>query len=159
VLNYGPLSAWAVKTAHVQESNEEESSVKRFVGIFAVVFALALTTWASTEKVLWNFGGGSDGSGRGAIISSATPKVISMQRQLPAEPIPPELCSCCLLHARKQFSMNSKVKPKEMVLLLMVVWRSMPMASYMALPRVAGPTVQEPSIGYLQNVVADGQRR
>jgi uncharacterized repeat protein (TIGR03803 family) len=36
--------------------------VKRFVGIFAVVFALALTAWASTEKVLWNFGGGSDGS-------------------------------------------------------------------------------------------------
>jgi uncharacterized repeat protein (TIGR03803 family) len=37
--------------------------VKRFVGIFAVVFALALTSWASTEKVLWNFGGGNDGSG------------------------------------------------------------------------------------------------
>jgi uncharacterized repeat protein (TIGR03803 family) len=37
--------------------------VKRFVGMFAVVFALALTAWASTEKVLWNFGGGSDGSG------------------------------------------------------------------------------------------------
>jgi uncharacterized repeat protein (TIGR03803 family) len=37
--------------------------VKRFVGIFAVVFALAMTAWASTEKVLWNFGGGSDGSG------------------------------------------------------------------------------------------------
>ncbi len=35
--------------------------MKRFVGIFAVVFALALTTWASTQKVLWNFGGGSDG--------------------------------------------------------------------------------------------------
>jgi len=28
-----------------------------------VVFALALTAWASTEKVLWNFEGGSDGSG------------------------------------------------------------------------------------------------
>jgi len=37
--------------------------VKRFVGMFAVVFALALTAWASTEKVLWNFGGGNDGSG------------------------------------------------------------------------------------------------
>jgi len=37
--------------------------VKRFAGIFAVVFALALTAWASTEKVLWNFEGGSDGSG------------------------------------------------------------------------------------------------
>ena len=37
--------------------------MKRFVGIFAVVFALALTAWASTEKVLWNFEGGSDGSG------------------------------------------------------------------------------------------------
>jgi uncharacterized repeat protein (TIGR03803 family) len=37
--------------------------LKRFVGIFAVVFALALTAWASTEKVVWNFGGGSDGSG------------------------------------------------------------------------------------------------
>ncbi len=37
--------------------------MKRFVGILAVVFALALTSWASTEKVLWNFGGGSDGSG------------------------------------------------------------------------------------------------
>jgi len=36
--------------------------VKRFVGIFAVVLALALTSWASTEKVLWNFAGGSDGS-------------------------------------------------------------------------------------------------
>jgi uncharacterized repeat protein (TIGR03803 family) len=36
--------------------------VKRFVGIFAVVLALALTAWASTEKVLWNFAGGSDGS-------------------------------------------------------------------------------------------------
>jgi uncharacterized repeat protein (TIGR03803 family) len=36
--------------------------VKRFVGIFAVVFALALSAWASTEKVLWNFAGGSDGS-------------------------------------------------------------------------------------------------
>ena len=24
VLNYGPLSEWPVKTAHVQESNEEE---------------------------------------------------------------------------------------------------------------------------------------
>jgi uncharacterized repeat protein (TIGR03803 family) len=36
--------------------------VKRFVGIFAVIFALALTAWASTEKVLWNFKGGSDGS-------------------------------------------------------------------------------------------------
>ncbi|MGA9964130.1 MAG: choice-of-anchor tandem repeat GloVer-containing protein [Terriglobales bacterium] len=37
--------------------------MKRFAGIFAVVFALALTAWASTEKVLWNFAGGSDGSG------------------------------------------------------------------------------------------------
>jgi len=37
--------------------------VKRFVGIFAVVLALALTAWASTEKVLWDFKGGSDGSG------------------------------------------------------------------------------------------------
>jgi uncharacterized repeat protein (TIGR03803 family) len=37
--------------------------VKRFVGIFAVVLALALTASASTEKVLWNFGGGTDGSG------------------------------------------------------------------------------------------------
>jgi uncharacterized repeat protein (TIGR03803 family) len=37
--------------------------LKRFVGKFAVVFALALTAWASTEKVVWNFGGGSDGSG------------------------------------------------------------------------------------------------
>jgi uncharacterized repeat protein (TIGR03803 family) len=36
--------------------------VKRFVGIFAVVFALALSAWATTEKVLWNFAGGSDGS-------------------------------------------------------------------------------------------------
>jgi len=36
--------------------------VKRFVAIFAVIFALALTAWASTEKVLWNFKGGSDGS-------------------------------------------------------------------------------------------------
>jgi len=37
--------------------------VKRFIGIFAVVFALAVTAWATTEKVLWNFVGGSDGSG------------------------------------------------------------------------------------------------
>ena len=37
--------------------------MKRFVGIFAVVFTLALTAWASTEKVLWNFEGSSDGSG------------------------------------------------------------------------------------------------
>jgi uncharacterized repeat protein (TIGR03803 family) len=37
--------------------------VKRFVGMFAVVLALALTAWASTEKVLWNFNGGNDGSG------------------------------------------------------------------------------------------------
>jgi uncharacterized repeat protein (TIGR03803 family) len=37
--------------------------VRRFVGMFAVVCALALTAWASTEKVLWNFEGGSDGSG------------------------------------------------------------------------------------------------
>jgi uncharacterized repeat protein (TIGR03803 family) len=37
--------------------------VKRFAGIFGVVLALALTAGASTEKVLWNFGGGSDGSG------------------------------------------------------------------------------------------------
>jgi len=36
--------------------------VKRFAGIFAVIFVLALTAWASTEKVLWNFAGGSDGS-------------------------------------------------------------------------------------------------
>jgi uncharacterized repeat protein (TIGR03803 family) len=36
--------------------------VKRFVGIFAVIFALALTAWASTEKVLWNFKSGTDGS-------------------------------------------------------------------------------------------------
>jgi len=36
--------------------------VKRFIGIFAVVLALALTGWASTEKVLWNFAGGSDGA-------------------------------------------------------------------------------------------------
>ena len=36
--------------------------MKRFVAIFAVIFALALTAWASTEKVLWNFKGGSDGS-------------------------------------------------------------------------------------------------
>jgi uncharacterized repeat protein (TIGR03803 family) len=36
--------------------------VKRFVAIFAVIFALALTALASTEKVLWNFKGGSDGS-------------------------------------------------------------------------------------------------
>jgi uncharacterized repeat protein (TIGR03803 family) len=37
--------------------------VKRFVAIFAVVLALALTASASTEKVVWNFKGGSDGSG------------------------------------------------------------------------------------------------
>ena len=37
--------------------------MKSFVAIFAVVFALALTAWASTEKVIWDFGGGSDGSG------------------------------------------------------------------------------------------------
>jgi len=37
--------------------------VKRFVAIFAVVLALALTAGASTEKVLWNFKGNSDGSG------------------------------------------------------------------------------------------------
>ena len=37
--------------------------MKRFVGIFTVVVALALTAWASTEKVLWDFKGGSDGSG------------------------------------------------------------------------------------------------
>jgi uncharacterized repeat protein (TIGR03803 family) len=37
--------------------------VKRLVGIFAVVCALAMTAWASTERVLWNFEGGSDGSG------------------------------------------------------------------------------------------------
>jgi uncharacterized repeat protein (TIGR03803 family) len=37
--------------------------VKRLVAIFAVVLALALTAGASTEKVLWNFAGGSDGSG------------------------------------------------------------------------------------------------
>ncbi|HWY56158.1 MAG TPA: choice-of-anchor tandem repeat GloVer-containing protein [Terriglobales bacterium] len=37
--------------------------MKKFVGIFAVVAALALTAWASTEKVLWDFKGGSDGSG------------------------------------------------------------------------------------------------
>ena len=36
--------------------------MKRFVGIFVVVFALVLTAWASTEKVFWNFGGGTDGS-------------------------------------------------------------------------------------------------
>ena len=36
--------------------------MKRFVGIFAVIFALALTAWASTEKVLWNFKSGTDGS-------------------------------------------------------------------------------------------------
>ena len=36
--------------------------MKRFVGMFAVIFALALTAWASTEKVLWNFKGGTDGS-------------------------------------------------------------------------------------------------
>ena len=35
--------------------------MKRFVAIFAVVFTLA--AWASAEKVLWNFAGGSDGSG------------------------------------------------------------------------------------------------
>jgi uncharacterized repeat protein (TIGR03803 family) len=37
--------------------------VKRFVGMFAVVLALTLTAWATTEKVLWSFGGGTDGSG------------------------------------------------------------------------------------------------
>jgi uncharacterized repeat protein (TIGR03803 family) len=37
--------------------------VKRFVAIFAVVLALALTAGASTEKILWDFKGGSDGSG------------------------------------------------------------------------------------------------
>ena len=37
--------------------------MKRFVGILAVVCALALTAWASTEKVVWNFVGGSDGGG------------------------------------------------------------------------------------------------
>jgi uncharacterized repeat protein (TIGR03803 family) len=37
--------------------------VKRFVAIFAVVLALALTAGASTEKVVWDFKGGSDGSG------------------------------------------------------------------------------------------------
>lgn len=37
--------------------------MKRFVAIFAVVLALALTAGASTEKVVWNFKGGSDGSG------------------------------------------------------------------------------------------------
>ncbi len=39
--------------------------MKRVIGIFAMVFALfalALTTWASTEKVVWKFAGGSDGS-------------------------------------------------------------------------------------------------
>jgi uncharacterized repeat protein (TIGR03803 family) len=42
--------------------SHEEEHVKRFIGIFAVVFALALTTWASTEKVVWNFADGGDGS-------------------------------------------------------------------------------------------------
>ena len=37
--------------------------MKRFVAIFAVVLALALTAGASTEKILWDFKGGSDGSG------------------------------------------------------------------------------------------------
>ena len=37
--------------------------MKRFVAIFAVVLALALTAGASTEKVVWDFKGGSDGSG------------------------------------------------------------------------------------------------
>ncbi len=37
--------------------------MKRIAAIFAVVLALALSAWASTEKVLWNFKGGSDGSG------------------------------------------------------------------------------------------------
>ena len=38
--------------------------MKRFVGIFAVVFALASAGWASSEKVLWNFTGtNGDGSG------------------------------------------------------------------------------------------------
>jgi uncharacterized repeat protein (TIGR03803 family) len=36
--------------------------VKRFVGISAVVLALALAASASTEKVVWNFAGGTDGS-------------------------------------------------------------------------------------------------
>ena len=36
--------------------------MKRFVGMFAVVLALALSAWASTEKVVWNFNGGRDGS-------------------------------------------------------------------------------------------------
>ena len=37
--------------------------MKRFVAIFAVVFTLALSVPANAEKVLWNFAGGSDGSG------------------------------------------------------------------------------------------------
>ena len=36
--------------------------MKRFVAIFAAILALALTAGASTEKVFWNFKGGSDGA-------------------------------------------------------------------------------------------------
>jgi uncharacterized repeat protein (TIGR03803 family) len=60
MLNLEPLSGCAVKTAQTRKESGG-GSVKRFVAIFAVVFALALTAWASTEKVLWNFAGGSDG--------------------------------------------------------------------------------------------------
>src|SRR5580692_7834552 len=97
-------------------------------------------------------------AGLGAIISSAMQKAISTQQPLPAEPIPPELCSCCLLQARKQFSMSLPVLTGTATG-HMAVWLSMPTGTFTALPRAAGPTVREPSIGYLQKAVADGQRK
>ena len=132
--------------------------MKRFVAIFAVIFALALTAWASTEKVLWNFKGGSDGSepwsnyfisdAKGNLYAAtAAGGTYSAGTVFMLSPAGKET----VLYEFKG-SNGDGARP-------MAAWRSMLMARYMALPRVAGSTVREPSIGYLRKAVADGQRK
>src|SRR5579872_612909 len=95
---------------------------------------------------------------RGAIISSPTAKAISTERQLLAEPITPELCSCFLLRA-KPFFMNSKAKAAGMELLLMVDLRSMAMEISSAPPRAEGPMAPERCMNFLRYEAGDGRRR
>ena len=83
--------------------------MKKFAGIFAVIFVLALTAWASTEKVLWNFKGGNDGSGPWAnyFISDAKGNLYATTAS--GGTYSAGTVFMLSSAARKEFSMSSKV--------------------------------------------------
>ena len=133
--------------------------MKRFVGIFAVIFALALTAWASTEKVLWNFKGGSDGSepwsnyfisdAKGNLYAAtAAGGTYSAGTVFMLSPAGKET----VLYEFKGSNGDGNAPHGHLAF-------DAEGETYMALPRAAGPMVREPSIGYLQKAVADGQRK